>query len=154
PLRKSASKGNEVGGGGPTKRKGPAAVKPQALSPFRPRYSAAGDVHLQVGEVDLALLFERGGGLVDVLPAAVAAVVPAGVRLQVALAADAQRRVRQGVEAPDGDLGLADFAQAVGALLEARQGAVDLRQLARVQLGQVRVHLVAARLEGGVGGVA
>src|SRR5262249_60730783 len=100
PLRKSASKGDEVGGGGSTKRKGPAAVKPQALSPFRPRYSAAGDVHLQVGEVDLALLFERGGGLVDVLPAAVAAVVPAGVRPQVALAADAQRPVRQGGEAP------------------------------------------------------
>ena len=62
--------------------------------------------------------------------------------------------VRQGVEAGDADLGRAAVADAVRAVLDPGQGPLDLGQLVRVQLGQVRGHLVAGMLERHVGRVA
>src|SRR5581483_3610030 len=135
---------------------------PQALCLFLPSPLCTGErggelptrqVAFEIGKVHFALFFVRGR-IEDVLPAALPAVLPTRMRFQVALAADAQCRVGQSVEPAHRNLALADFAQAVSALLEPRQGTVDLRQFTRVQLGQVRVHLVAAGLEGRVGAVA
>src|SRR5262249_55538904 len=119
-----------------------------------PRSAVTGEVDLDVGQVDFALLLQRGGGVVNLLPVAAAVLVPVGVFLHLPLAGDAQGGVGQGVEPPDGDLVAAALAQAVGALLEAGQGPVDLAEFAGVQFGQLGGHLVAAGLKGGVGRVA
>jgi hypothetical protein len=92
---------------------------------------------------------------VDLLPAAgLRSAGPVGILLHLALAGNAQRRIGQGVESADGDLAAAAFAHAVGALLQPQQGAIDLAQLARIQFGQLRGHLLAARLEGHVRRIA
>src|SRR5262249_61496472 len=88
--------------------------------------AVAGQVHLDLGQVDLALLLERGFRLGDLLPVAgVAAARPAAVHLELALALDARRDERQGVQPGDGDLLVAALADPVGPLLEPPQRPLD-----------------------------
>jgi len=70
------------------------------------------------------------------------------------LALDAHRTIRQGIEAGDWNLSLAAFARAVRSPFHAGQGALNLGQLTRFQLGQLGSDLIAAGVESGVGGIA
>jgi len=116
----------------------------------------AGQVDFDVRETDLALIFHALGGVVHLFPVAFGAAALPVFRalLHLALAVDAQGCVGQGVEPADGNPCLAALALPVGALFELHQGSLDLTQLAGIQLGQVRGHLIGAGLKSNVGGVA
>ncbi len=92
----------------------------QTVARRRPVSVVARQVDFELREIDfLGVLV---GGVVNVLP--VPRVSPAGgggVALHLPLALDAQRGVGQGVESADRDLVRAALAEAVGALLEARE---------------------------------
>src|ERR1700736_5038783 len=64
-----------------------------------------GQVHLDLRDVYIAVLFEACAGFVDLPPiGATLTAIPAGVVLQLALAVDASRAVRQSIEPGDRDL--------------------------------------------------
>src|SRR5207244_8643947 len=93
---------------------------------------AAADVHLDVGQVYLALFLQRGLDLADLVPVSGRpATAPAAVQFHLALAVHAGRADRQGVQAGHRNLLGAAIAQTVGALLELRRGPVDLPEFLR-----------------------
>src|SRR5262245_32211398 len=130
-------------------RLAPRASPPRSGEPLQlPRRH----VVFQVGKIDFTVFH---AGIADLVPGAVgAASFPTAVVLRFQLAVNTGRRVGQGVQTRDGDLLLAALAHAVVALFEAVEGAFDLAQLARLQLGELGVDFFVASVKGRIGGIA
>src|SRR5216684_1050911 len=114
-------------------------LSPTPASPDgAPRSVVAGQVPLDVGQIDLVPILPHGFGGGDFLPILVATPARAsGAAFHLPLAVDAGRAKRQRIEACQRDLHLAHFADAVRALGQARQSSIDLVQLAGLQLRQL-----------------
>src|SRR5262249_32667384 len=88
-------------------------------SPGQTVFLVVAEIHLDLGQVDLALFFLGRAGVINLFPIpSPASAAPAGIAFHLPLAFDAGGAIRQRVQAGHRDLALAVLADAVNALLD------------------------------------